>query len=230
MFNYIFFYISYLKAIEISPQNDFYYNLGEILVELKEWDSAIEAFKTVLKNDSKDANCYFNLGLCYYNKDEINLASDNFQEAVRLNPNDLFAHFYLGCIYQNNGLTNFAIESYKKVLAISPDYSWAYYNLASISYKNENLEEAKEDAKDIVMASKNLLEIVNGILDISKIEADKMEIIESNYNPVEVFGEITSLIESKLLDTKFKNISFSLSESSSNLPKTFVLRTFILKM
>ena len=40
-----------------------------------------------------------------------------------------------------------------------------------------NLAEAKEDAKDIVMASKNLLEIVNGILDISKIEADKMEVV-----------------------------------------------------
>jgi len=48
---------------------------------------------------------------------------------------------------------------------------------------NENdLESAKSDAKDIVMASQNLLEIVNGILDISKIEADKMEIVEAEYN------------------------------------------------
>ena len=46
----------------------------------------------------------------------------------------------------------------------------------------DNLKEAKEDAKDIVMASQNLLEIVNGILDISKIEANKMEIVGSEYN------------------------------------------------
>ena len=63
---------SYLKAIEISAQDDYLYNLGEVLVELKEWDDAIVAFKSVLKNDPNDGNCYFNLGVCYMNKDEIN--------------------------------------------------------------------------------------------------------------------------------------------------------------
>ncbi|MCQ2755189.1 MAG: tetratricopeptide repeat protein [bacterium] len=135
---------AYEKAISISPQPDFYYNLGEVLVELKEWDLAIEALNSVLKTDVNDGNCYFNLGLCYLNKDEINKATDCFQKAVELNPKDLYAYFYLGNIYQNNGLTNFAEESYKKVLEISPDYSWAYYNLASIAYKNDNLDEARE--------------------------------------------------------------------------------------
>ena len=40
-----------------------------------------------------------------------------------------------------------------------------------------DLKETKEYAGDIVDASKQLLEIVNGILDISKIEANKVEII-----------------------------------------------------
>ena len=57
-----------------------------------------------------------------------------------------------------------------------------------------NLDEAKEDAKDIVMASKNLLEIVNGILDISKIEADKMEIVNTEYNLREILDNLTKLI------------------------------------
>ena len=49
--------------------------------------------------------------------------------------------------------------------------------------KNENnLEDAKKDAEDIIMASGNLLEIVNGVLDISKIEAGKMEIVNTNYD------------------------------------------------
>ena len=134
----------YKRAVELSPQEDFYYNLGEVLVELGEWDEAINAFNTVLKTDSKDGNCYFNLGICYYKKEETNKAMDNFQKAVELNPRDIYAYFYLGNIYQNSGLTNFAEENYKKVLAVSPDYSWAYFNLASIAYSNENLEEAKE--------------------------------------------------------------------------------------
>lgn len=58
----------------------------------------------------------------------------------------------------------------------------------------ETLDEAKEDAKDIVMASQNLLEIVNGILDISKIEADKMEIVNTEYNLKEILENLTKLI------------------------------------
>ncbi|MBQ9071912.1 MAG: response regulator [Bacilli bacterium] len=58
----------------------------------------------------------------------------------------------------------------------------------------DNLEEAKEDARDIVTASQNLLEIVNGILDISKIEADKMEIVNTEYNLREILDNLTKLI------------------------------------
>ena len=47
---------------------------------------------------------------------------------------------------------------------------------------DDSLDEAKENAKDIITASQNLLEIVNGILDISKIEANKMEIINTEYD------------------------------------------------
>lgn len=150
--------LSYTKAIEISPQSDFYYNLGEVLVALQEWDRAIKVFKIVLKEDPKDSNCYFNIGVCYYNKDEINLAIDNFQQAVNINPQDLFAHFYLGNIYQSRGLTKFAIDSYNKVLSISPDYSWAYFNLAAIAYKNDNWEDAKDYLLKTIRYNKNDIE------------------------------------------------------------------------
>lgn len=61
-----------------------------------------------------------------------------------------------------------------------------------------NLDEAKEDAKDIVMASQNLLEIVNGILDISKIEADKMEIVNTEYNLKEMLENLVKLIKPRI--------------------------------
>ena len=61
--------------------------------------------------------------------------------------------------------------------------------------ESPNLDtEAKDHAKDIVDASNNLLEIVNGILDISKIEANKMEIVSKEYNPKEVFNGLCKLI------------------------------------
>ena len=58
----------------------------------------------------------------------------------------------------------------------------------------KDLESAKTDADDIIMASQNLLEIVNGILDISKIEANKMEIVEVNYNLKNVCRDLEKLI------------------------------------
>ena len=62
----------------------------------------------------------------------------------------------------------------------------------------ETLEEAKENAKDILTASNNLLEIVNGILDISKIEANKMEIVNTEYNLKEEVEKLVKLIKPRI--------------------------------
>lgn len=64
--------------------------------------------------------------------------------------------------------------------------------------EEETLEDAKSDAKDIKLASENLLEIVNGILDISKIEADKMEIVETEYNPYDVLDNVAKLVKPRI--------------------------------
>ena len=77
--------------------------------------------------------------------------------------------------------------------------------------------EAKEDIKDIVMASDSLLEIVNGILDISKIEADKLEIINTTYSPRKVFDELVVLTKGRLGSEK--QIDFRTS-FSSDIPAT----------
>jgi signal transduction histidine kinase/ActR/RegA family two-component response regulator len=61
-------------------------------------------------------------------------------------------------------------------------------------------KEVKEDAKDIISASKTLLEIVGNILDISKIESDKMEIVETPYNPKETFEEIARIDATRIGD------------------------------
>lgn len=59
-------------------------------------------------------------------------------------------------------------------------------------------ETAKEDIKDIMMASQGLLEIVNGILDISKIEADKLDIVNTTYEPLKIFNELVILTKGRL--------------------------------
>ena len=78
------------------------------------------------------------------------------------------------------------------------------------------LEEAKENAGDIVSASDTLLEIVNGILDISKIEAGKVEIVNSPYNAPNVFEELAKLITPKMNE---KGLDFTYN-IAPDLPKT----------
>ena len=78
------------------------------------------------------------------------------------------------------------------------------------------LDEAKENAKDIVNASKTLLEIVNGILDISKIESGKLELVCSSYDARSTFQELATLITPKMEE---KNLKFTYY-IAPDVPKT----------
>ena len=64
--------------------------------------------------------------------------------------------------------------------------------------EEELSQEAKEEVKDIVSASNSLLDLVNGILDISKIEANKLEIVNTEYSFKKVFNELVSLTKARL--------------------------------
>ena len=78
----------------------------------------------------------------------------------------------------------------------------------TLTYRAQLPPEVIENSNDIVTASQTLLEIVGNILDINKIEANKMEIIESTYN---FKKEITSMC--KITQTRIgeKNVKFNLT-------------------
>ena len=80
----------------------------------------------------------------------------------------------------------------------------------------KDLGEAQENAKEIVNASQTLLEIVNGILDISKIEAGKIEIVNSDYNAPDTFLELAKLIMPKMHE---KGLDFTY-KIAPDIPKT----------
>lgn len=80
----------------------------------------------------------------------------------------------------------------------------------------DDINEAHEDAEDVIKASKTLLEIVNGILDISKIEAGKLEIINSPYDSKELLNQVAKLIKPKMEE---KALDFKVS-IADDIPKT----------
>ena len=78
----------------------------------------------------------------------------------------------------------------------------------NLTYKDRCPEEVIENSNDIVSASQTLLEIVGNILDINKIEANKMELINNPYNFVEEVTNMCKVTETRIGD---KPIKFSLS-------------------
>lgn len=75
----------------------------------------------------------------------------------------------------------------------------AIVGFSNILLEDKSLpDSAKDEVQDIVMASDNLLEIVNGILDISKIEAGKLEIVNTEYDVKKVLNELNALSRGRL--------------------------------
>lgn len=61
-------------------------------------------------------------------------------------------------------------------------------------------DNAKDEVKDIMMASNSLLELVNGILDISKIESGKIEIVNTEYQFKNIYDELVILAKARMGD------------------------------
>ena len=71
----------------------------------------------------------------------------------------------------------------------------------SEALEEENIPpSAKDEVKDIISASQSLIEIVNGILDISKIEANKIEIVNIEYDFNQVLKDLVALSKARMGD------------------------------
>ena len=61
-------------------------------------------------------------------------------------------------------------------------------------------DEVREYAQNIQRASQNLLSLINDILDISKIESGKMEIIDRTYEVTDLLSDVVSMVRIKADD------------------------------
>lgn len=82
----------------------------------------------------------------------------------------------------------------------------------------DDINTIKDDAKDIRMASNNLVNLINGIIDISLIESGDMSISNRDYDTMEMLENV-SMIAKTLINKK--NIDFKF-EYSDNIPKVLL--------
>ena len=78
----------------------------------------------------------------------------------------------------------------------------------NLSYEEKCPPEVIENSHDIINASQTLLEIVGNILDINKIESEKLEIVE---NPYDFRDSITKMCKVTTTRIGEKNIKFNLN-------------------
>ena len=78
----------------------------------------------------------------------------------------------------------------------------------TLTYEDRLPDVVVENSKDIVSASQTLLEIVGNILDINKIEANKMEVVDNVYSFKEEVETMCKVTQTRIGE---KNIVFNLS-------------------
>ena len=82
----------------------------------------------------------------------------------------------------------------------------------SLLDSNQSLEERVESIQTIITSGRHLLQIINDILDLSKIEADKLDVDQVPTSPFEIIEDVTNIItllaESKglILRTEYESL------------------------
>lgn len=86
---------------------------------------------------------------------------------------------------------------------------------SQIIMETEDIEEIKKDVADIRIASRDLIDVINGMIDLSIIESGDLEIIPENYNIYDVLDSIIEITKSKLRE---KDVELKV-EIEKNIPE-----------
>ena len=138
----------YTEKIKRGPDNDtYYYNRGNTLNNLKEYDKAIEDYNKVIELDPKHPFAYNNRGNSYYYKKLYDNAIKNYNKAIELNPNYAFAYNNRGLAFSSLGNFDEAIKDYNKAIELNPNYVSAYNNREFVDkiLKNNKSKDLKEN-------------------------------------------------------------------------------------
>jgi signal transduction histidine kinase len=80
----------------------------------------------------------------------------------------------------------------------------AIVGLSEINMQSTDPNEIKENLKDILNASNILLEIVGNVLDMSRIESGNVKIVNTDYNPYDIFNSVVKVVEYRYEEKKIQ--------------------------
>ncbi len=111
----------YRRAIGLAPDEArYHYNLGVVLLRMRDNQGALEAFDNALKAGGSDADVFQNLALAYERLNEPTLAAKALERALLINPQSVEGLFQLGDLYHRQKDLLRAAENYRKIVNITP--------------------------------------------------------------------------------------------------------------
>jgi Flp pilus assembly protein TadD len=117
-------------TIDVNPNVAFAHtNLGNLLLEDKQVDEAIQHFSKSLELDPNNAETQNNFGLALVQKGRFDEAEPHYRKAVELNPRYFKAYENLGAVYLQTKRPDEAIASLKAALEIQPSEAKALNDL-----------------------------------------------------------------------------------------------------
>lgn len=122
----------------------YYYSLGNLADNKKQWDTAIKYYQQALAIDDKYVDAYLGVGSDYYEKGQFDLEVASYLQATLLDPQNAYALYYLGTAYEDTGQYADAMAAYKRALAIDPDYKDALHDLSILYLVEGNAAAARE--------------------------------------------------------------------------------------
>ena len=215
----------YTEKIKKDPDNNtYYYNRGNTLNNLKEYDKAIEDYNKVIELDPKHSFAYNNRGNSHYYKKLYDNAIKDYDKAIELDPNYADAYNNRGVAHNSLGEYEKAISDFDKAIELNPNYSLAYNN-KGVAFKNlgkfneaiKNYDKAIELDPNYTLAYSNK-EFVHKILKNNKSKDLKKKIQQDseifgnieNYEKIPILNEdeeIQESVENKSPTEDFKNNS-----------------------
>jgi PAS domain S-box-containing protein len=169
-------------------------------------------FKTNIKNKAKDGSAYYTYTTVLPILDENREISEFI--AIRFDTTQLEESIKEAQSAKESQSTFLANMSHEIRTPLN-----AIFGFSELMKQNKSLdEENKEQASIIHSSADSLLNLINEILDIAKIQSGKIELEYIHFNPLKEFQQIEKLFSAKA-NEKMLNFSFNIE---NELPKSIV--------
>lgn len=109
--------------------------IGHFLFKLKQYDTAIQKYKEVIKKDTLNTLAFLNWGYILNEKKKYNDAIDVLKKVIQIDSACSLANYLLGEAYIGNGQTNDAIKHLSRYLIQDPDGIYASQARQYIRFK-----------------------------------------------------------------------------------------------